>query len=173
MKLPEAVHLLRVKRPPAPYGARMLARCYSIDDVARDARLRLPLGARAYLDTGGEGEYTLHRNRPALDVIELLPEQPRQVTSIDTSTTVLGRQIPLPIVLSPIGAPRLFHHEGERAVTRSAEHTGVPYGVSTLATVSRGKDRRSGLLPTMVPAVCVGRPPRREEGSGTGPSSRL
>ncbi len=135
MKLSEAVRLLRVKRPPAPYGARMLARCYSIDDVARVARSRLPLGARAYLDTGAEGEYTLHRNRAALDMIEFLPEQPRRVTSVDTSTTVLGQQIPLPIVLSPVGAPRFFHHEGERAVARAAGHAGIPYGVSTLATV--------------------------------------
>lgn len=136
MKASEAVRLLRVKRPPAPYGAYSLARCYNIDDVAKVARMRLPLGARAYLETGGQGEYTLRRNRAALDLIELLPEQPRDVTSIDTSTTVLGQQVPLPIVLSPVGAPRLFHHEGERAVARAAGHAGIPYGVSTLATVA-------------------------------------
>lgn len=136
MKLSEAVRLLRVKRPPAPYGAQTLARCYSIDDVARVARLRLPLGARAYLDTGAEGEYTLHRNRAALDMIEFLPEQPSEVTTIDTSTTVLGQPVPLPIVLSPVGAPRFFHHEGERAVARAAGHAGIPYGISTLGTVS-------------------------------------
>jgi L-lactate dehydrogenase (cytochrome) len=135
MKISEALQLLRIKRPTPPYGAFALARCYSIDDVARVARLRLPLAARAYLDNGGQGEYTLRRNRAALDMIELLPEQPRDVTSVDTSTTVLGHRAQLPIVLSPVGAPRFFHHEGERAVARAAGHSGVPYGVSTLATV--------------------------------------
>ena len=40
---------------------------------------------------------------------------PRDVTHVDTSTTVLGQRIPLPFALSPIGAPRMFHDEGELA----------------------------------------------------------
>jgi L-lactate dehydrogenase (cytochrome) len=134
MNLRETLPLMRVARPPAPYGARSLARCYSIEDVARQARRRLPTGARAYLEGGGEGEYTLRRNRAAFDEIELLPEMPRDVSEVDTTTTLLGRRIPLPIVLSPIGGPRMFHHEGELAVARAAGHAGLPYGLSTLAT---------------------------------------
>ncbi len=136
MRPAEILSLLRVARPPAPYGAWTLARCYSIEDVARQARRRLPFGSRAYLDTGGEGEYTLHRNRAAFGQLEFLPEQPRDVSQVDTSTTVLGQRIPLPIALSPIGAPRMFHHEGELAVARAARHAGLPYGISTLATTS-------------------------------------
>jgi L-lactate dehydrogenase (cytochrome) len=55
---------------------------------------------------------------------------------VDTAVTVLGERIPLPIVLSPVGAPRMFHHEGELAVARAALHAGLPYGLSTLATTS-------------------------------------
>jgi L-lactate dehydrogenase (cytochrome) len=58
----------------------------------------------------------------------------RDVSRVDTSTTVLGTRIPLPIVLSPVGAPQMFHHEGELAVARAARHARLPYGVSTLAT---------------------------------------
>jgi L-lactate dehydrogenase (cytochrome) len=134
MKLSETLSLLRVARPPAPYGATTLARCYSIEDVARKARLRLPLGARAYLDTGGEGEYTLRRNRAAFGLLEFVPEMPRDVSHVDTSTTVLGQRLPLPLVLSPIGGPRMFHHEGELAVARAAGKAGIPYAISTLAT---------------------------------------
>jgi L-lactate dehydrogenase (cytochrome) len=47
---------------------------------------------------------------------------------------VLGRRIPLPFALSPIGGPRMFHHEGELAVARAVRHYGIPYGLSTLAT---------------------------------------
>ena len=42
--------------------------------------------------------------------------------------------MPLPVVLSPVGSPRMFHHEGELAVARAARHAGLAYGVSTLAT---------------------------------------
>ncbi len=136
MRLPETLPLLRVKRPAAPYGAWTLARCCSIEDVARQARRRLPRGARNYLDTGGEDEYTLRRNRAAFDRLEFLPTMPRDVSQVDTSTTVLGRPVPLPFALSPIGGPRMFHHEGELAVARAAGHAGIPYGISTLATTS-------------------------------------
>jgi L-lactate dehydrogenase (cytochrome) len=136
MRLSETLHLLRPARPPAPYGAQTLARCYSVEDVARQARRRLPLGSRAYLDGGGEGEYTLRRNRAAFDDLEFLPRQPGDVSSVDTSTTVLGERVPLPFALSPVGGPRMFHHEGELAVARAARRAGIPYGISTLATTS-------------------------------------
>lgn len=136
MRPSEIAHLLRVARPPAPYGAQTLARCYSIEDVARQARRRLPLGARAYLDGGGEGEYTLRRNRAAFDRLEFLPEMPRDVADVDTGATVLGQRVPLPFALSPIGGPRMFHHEGELAVARAARRAGIPYGISTLGTTA-------------------------------------
>ena len=136
MRLGQTLPLLRVARPPAPYGARTLARCYSIEDVARRARRRLPLGARGYLEGGGEGEYTLRRNRAAFDRLEFLPGQPRDVSQVSTGTTVLGRHLPLPFALSPVGGPRMFHHEGELAVARAAGQAGIPYGISTLATAS-------------------------------------
>ena len=135
MRRPEILSLLRVAKPPPPYGVKRLARCYSFEDVTRRAR-RLPLGWRAYLETGGEGEYTLYRNRAAFDLIEFLPNEPRDVSHVDTSNTVLGQRIPLPFALSPIGAPRMFHQEGELAVARAARHYGIPYGLSTLATPS-------------------------------------
>ena len=136
MRPTEMFSLLRVTRPPAPHGAWTLARCYSVEDVARKARRRLPLGARAYLESGGEDEYTLRRNREAFDLLEFLPDMPRDVSHVDTSTTVLGQRTPLPFALSPIGAPRMFHHEGELAVARAARRAGIPYGISTLATTS-------------------------------------
>jgi L-lactate dehydrogenase (cytochrome) len=136
MRPSEIFHLLRVARPPSPYGAYRLARCDTIEDVARVARRRLPLGARAYLENGGEGQYTLRRNRAAFRSYTFHPRQPCDVSDVDTSTTVLGRRIPLPFALSPVGAPRMFHHEGELAVARAARHAGIPYGISTLGTTS-------------------------------------
>src|SRR5919198_5741406 len=136
MRLREIPQLIRVARPPAPYGVRALDRCYSIEDLAHLARRRLPSAARAYLEGGGEDEYTLRRNRAAFAEIEFVPQALHDVSRVDTATVVLGRPSPLPIVLSPVGGPRMFHHEGERAVARAARHAGVPYAVSTLGTVS-------------------------------------
>ncbi len=134
MKLEEIAKLVRLGRPRAPYGARRLARCYDIIELATVARRRLPAGAAGYLDGGGEGEWSLRRNRLAFGELELIPRALRDVSAVDTRTTVLGCDLPAPIVCSPVGGPRMFHHEGELAVARAVGHEKIAYGVSTLAT---------------------------------------
>lgn len=136
MRPSEIWRLVRLRRPAPPYGVRALARCQTVEDLARLARRRLPVGVRAYLDGGGEDEWTLRRNRRAFDEIEFRPRVLRDVSAPDTSTTVLGGRLRLPFVLSPVGGPRLFHHEGELAAARAAKAAGIPYGVSTLSTES-------------------------------------
>jgi L-lactate dehydrogenase (cytochrome) len=136
MKLSEIWELVHIGTPNPPYGVRALARCYDIDDLAELARKRLPEAAAGYLDGGGEGEWTLRRNRDAFGEIELVPRQLTDVSGVDTETTVLGTRVPVPIVLPPVGGPRLFHPEGELAVARAARHACLPYGISTLATQS-------------------------------------
>jgi L-lactate dehydrogenase (cytochrome) len=134
MNLSEIRELVHVGRPDAPYGARALARCLSISDLRRLARRRLPAAALGYLEGGGEDEWTMHRNREAFGQVDLVPRVLRAVSQPATATTVLGTPMPLPFALSPIGAPRMFHHEGELAVARAARRAGLPYGISTLAT---------------------------------------
>ncbi len=134
MNLSEIRELVHIGRGGAPYGERALARCHSIGDLRRLARRRLPAAALGYLEGGGEDEWTLRRNREAFGEVELVPRVLRGVSQPDTATTVLGTRMPLPIALSPIGSPRMFHHEGELAVARAARHAGLAYGVSTLAT---------------------------------------
>lgn len=146
MKPSEIAALVRVRRPPAPYGARRLSRTYSIEDLAAAARRRLPRGAIDYLDGGGAGEYTLRRNRVAFDQYELVPTVLHDVSEIDTSTTVLGSSMALPFALAPVGAPRLFHHEGELAAARAAHRARVPYAISTLSTVAMDELPQEGAL---------------------------
>ncbi|MGH9138253.1 MAG: alpha-hydroxy acid oxidase [Acidimicrobiales bacterium] len=136
MKPSEIRALLPVGRPRPPYGVRRLGRCYSIDDLASVARRRTPDGALAYLDGGGEDEFSLRRNRRAFDEHELVPHVLRDVSHVDTAATVLGERLPLPMILAPVGAPRLLHHEGELAAARAAAAAGVPLAVSTLSSVS-------------------------------------
>ncbi len=60
----------------------------------------------------------------------------RDVSEIDTSTTLFGRPLPYPLVLSPTGFTRIAHSQGELAVARSAANRGIPYGLSTMGTRS-------------------------------------
>jgi L-lactate dehydrogenase (cytochrome) len=55
---------------------------------------------------------------------------------VDTTCTLLGRPLPLPLALSPTGFTRIAHSQGELAVARAAQRAGVPYCLSTLSTRS-------------------------------------
>jgi L-lactate dehydrogenase (cytochrome) len=68
--------------------------------------------------------------------VEFSPSVLRDVSAVDTSTTVLGQPARLPLVLAPTGFTRMMHHEGEVAVARAAAAAGVPYTLSTMGTTS-------------------------------------
>ena len=68
--------------------------------------------------------------------MEFRPRVLRDVTVVDTTTTLLGRPSALPLALAPTGFTRMMHHQGERAVVRVAEGAGIPYALSTLGTTS-------------------------------------
>lgn len=128
--------VLRFRRFELDATSRRLARCANVDDLRDVARRRLPCGVFDYIDGAAEDEITLARNRAAFDRLEFRPRILRDVSRIDLSTTLLGRRIPLPLVLAPTGFTRMADAQGELAVARSAARAGLPYTLSTLATRS-------------------------------------
>ena len=60
----------------------------------------------------------------------------RDVGTVDPSTTLLGRPLPIPLVLAPTGFPRSVHPDGELATARAAARARLPYTLSTLSTYS-------------------------------------
>jgi L-lactate dehydrogenase (cytochrome) len=116
--------------------ARRLARAADVDDLRRIARRRLPRGVFDYIDGAAEDEISLFRNAEAFRRVEFRPRVLRDVGSVDPSTTLLGRPLPLPLVLAPTGFTRIADPAGELAVARAAARAGVPYTLSTLSTRS-------------------------------------
>jgi L-lactate dehydrogenase (cytochrome) len=113
-----------------------LSRCYRVADLQKLARRRLPSPVYQYLEGGSDDEATLLRNTAAFQDYELLPSQLQDVSNVDTSATVLGEKLAMPLILSPTGMSRLFHHEAEPGVARAAEKHAVYYSLSTLATTT-------------------------------------
>jgi L-lactate dehydrogenase (cytochrome) len=109
---------------------------YSIDDLRRLAEKRLPKGPFGYMDGAAEDEVALRRNHDGFADYRLVGHTLRDVSEIDTSHTILGTPSSMPILCSPTGFGRLFHHEGERATARAAEKAGLIVTLSTLGTVS-------------------------------------
>lgn len=116
--------------------ARRLAGAASVEDLRRIAKRRLPRGVFDYIDGGAEDERTLAANSADFSSIEFCPNVLRDVSSIDTTTTLFGREISMPLMLSPTGFGRIAHSDGELAVARAARRAEIPYSLSTMATRS-------------------------------------
>jgi L-lactate dehydrogenase (cytochrome) len=108
----------------------------NIADLQQRAHKALPLPVKDYLEGGADDEYTLSRNLDAFSEHELIPRFLVDVSTINTSTTVLGAKVDLPVLLSPTGMSRLFHPDAELAVARAAEQHGTMYSLSAVATES-------------------------------------
>lgn len=113
---------------------RSLGRCYSVEDLRYLAWRKLPAPLFHYIDGGADDEVNLRRNSAAFDRYAFLPRTLRDVSTIDMTTTLLGRRLAIPFILSPTGMSRLFHHEAEPAVARAAAQAGTFYALSTMAT---------------------------------------
>jgi L-lactate dehydrogenase (cytochrome) len=128
--------VLRFRRLELDRVARRLARAASVADLRAIARRRLPRGVFDYIDGGAEDERTMAANAAAFAAVTFRPRVLRDVGEVDTSTTLLGRPLPLPLVLAPTGFTRIADPDGELAVARAAARAGVPYTLSTLSTRS-------------------------------------
>jgi L-lactate dehydrogenase (cytochrome) len=115
---------------------RRLAKTANVSDLRSAARRRLPRGCFGYIDGGAEDELSLRRNVAAYRRAEFRPRVLRDVSGVDISTTLLGRPLPLPLVVAPIGFTRVASPGGELDVARAAARHGVPFTLSTLATRS-------------------------------------
>ena len=116
--------------------ARRLRTAINVDDMRRVARRRLPRGVFDYIDGGADDERSVANNAAAFERIEFRPNVLRDVSEIDTATTLLGKPISMPLVLAPTGYTRLTHSQGELSVARAAERAGIPYSLSTMSTRS-------------------------------------
>jgi L-lactate dehydrogenase (cytochrome) len=115
---------------------RRLAGAASIRDLRELARRRAPRAVFDYTDGAAGEEISLRRSRASYARVEFVPQALRDVSSVDTSTTILGRRSTAPLIFAPTGFTRMMHTEGERAVARVAAGVGIPYALSTMGTTS-------------------------------------
>jgi L-lactate dehydrogenase (cytochrome) len=105
--------------------------CYNIEELHQLARRRLPSPFYYYLEGGSDDEYSKKNNIEAFDRYELIPRCLNDVSNVDTSTTALGINIELPVIIAPTGFSRMFHYQGEEAVARAAAKAGTIYSLSS------------------------------------------
>ena len=113
-----------------------LKNCYRTSDFRRLAKQRLPSPIFHYIDGGSDDEVTLARNTDAFDTVDLVPNVLAGISEVDTSVSVLGQQLDIPLFFAPTAMQRLFHHDGEFAIADAAAKYGTIFGVSTIGTRS-------------------------------------
>ena len=128
--------VLRFRRFEFNATKRRLQKAASIEDLRKIARRRLPGGVFDYIDGGAEDEVAMDRNTRGFRDMEFVPRVLRDMGTVDTTGTILGRDVPFPLILAPTGFTRIAHPPGELAVARAAERAGLPYSLSTMGTRS-------------------------------------
>jgi L-lactate dehydrogenase (cytochrome) len=108
----------------------------NIEDLRQIARRKLPAPLLNYIEGGSDDESNVRGNTKAFNNVDLVPEYLVDVANIDLSTRILGRDISMPLFLSPTGMSRMFHHQGETAVSKAAAAAGTYYSLSTLGSTS-------------------------------------
>ncbi len=127
---------MRFKTPTLSGKTRRLQGALTIADLRLIAKRRTPTAAFDYTDGAAEGELSLTRARQAFEDVEFHPSVLRDVSNVDTSTTIFGGPSALPFGIAPTGFTRLMQTEGEIAGASSAGAHGIPFTLSTLGTTS-------------------------------------
>ena len=105
-------------------------------EIIMAARRNLTDNVWHYLTGGAESETTMRRNRFGLDSLAFRPRVLVDVSKIDTSTTFLGHNIRIPVMLAPIGSLQSITPEGGVAVAKAAEQFGTVNFVSSVTQPS-------------------------------------
>ncbi len=106
----------------------------TIPDLVDAAEATLEPEMWDFLSGGAETEWTLRRNRAALDEIAFRPRVLRDVRTRTTSASILGCTLQMPVFLAPLGSIARFHPDGALAAARVAARTGSLCFVSANAT---------------------------------------
>ena len=114
---------------------RALSRLRTVDDARGIARRRLPRVVFDYIDGAAEAERTMHANREAFESLGFVPSMavPGLSVSPTLTTTVLGTEVSMPVLLAPVGFTRAMAPGGDVA---GAEAAAAAKTIFTLSSMS-------------------------------------
>ncbi|MEP9384353.1 alpha-hydroxy-acid oxidizing protein [Nocardioides cheoyonin] len=111
--------------------------------LAEAARRRMTKQAWAYVAGGAGQQRTVAANTAAFARYPLVPRMLVDVERRDLSVELLGRRLPTPLLLAPIGVLEMAHREAEYAVARAARATGTPMVISTQGSIPMEETART------------------------------
>jgi 4-hydroxymandelate oxidase len=120
--------------PPTTEAAVDLATIATLDDFEAAARVRMHPAGYAYYAGGAWAGETVADNIAAWRRYRLLPRILVDVARLDLRTTLLGREVAMPLGIAPAALHGLAHLDAEKATARAATAAGVLQVVSTVGS---------------------------------------
>jgi heme/flavin dehydrogenase (mycofactocin system) len=105
----------------------------TVAEAQRRAKKRLPRSVYKALIAGSERGLTLADNVAAFGELGLAPHVAGETSGRDLSTSVMGQQISMPVLISPTGV-QAVHPDGEVGMARAAAARGTAIGLSSFAS---------------------------------------
>ncbi len=102
-------------------------------EIIHAAKEKLAQGPWDYISGGSETETSLRRNREAIESLAFRARVLRDVSKIDTSTTLLGTKLRIPYILAPVGGMQQIVQGGAAAQVTGACKFGT---IATISSVS-------------------------------------
>ena len=121
-------------------GQRGMVSCADFESAAKElqnlAHSADRRGALANIASGACDGSTLSRNREAFREWALVPRVLVDVSSVCTSTTILGHTVAQPFGVAPTAYQLLVHDDGESGMARASATCRIPYCMSSSATTA-------------------------------------
>ncbi|KAI9933457.1 hypothetical protein ASPWEDRAFT_115425 [Aspergillus wentii DTO 134E9] len=108
----------------------------SIADLKNAADKKLSVSAREFYNSGATDQITVNENSSAFDKYRIRPRVLRDVSGVNTKTTLWGSEIAFPLCVSPAGLQAMAHPDGELATSRACASRNVSMGISSFANYS-------------------------------------
>lgn len=108
----------------------------NLDEIEQAATKRLSRKAWAYYYSAADDLISKSLNNAIYRSIYLRPRIFVDVEKCDTSTTLLGHRVSLPIYVSPAAMARLAHPEGEQGIARACSTFGAMQLISNNASMT-------------------------------------
>jgi L-lactate dehydrogenase (cytochrome) len=104
----------------------------TVGDYRALAERRLPRGLFGYLDGGAGEEVSLRQNSTDFENLRLRQRVMRDVSKVETSTTLFGEPLKMPLILAPVGMAGMMARRSEMQAKRAADKAGIPFCLSTV-----------------------------------------
>jgi (S)-mandelate dehydrogenase len=114
------------------YSGGNIARVQSIGDLRARTHRLMPRFVLEYLEGGAGDEATLARERECFADWRVMPQTLADAAR-DLTTSIIGTEAPLPLIVAPTGLNGVFMRGADSALAEGAARSGVPFVQSTMS----------------------------------------